>query len=107
MTIDSLKQEKNSFIRFYKGQGSTCESVPFLNTDDFVLIIMNSVQADLLKKYGENIICVDGMHGIGYDFTLFSIIIMDEYHTGFPCSIMIFDQLVLLHMGKFHRKLNY
>lgn len=87
IAIDNLKKQDGSFVQFYKAQGTTCDSFP--NPDDFVLIFMNSVQTELLKKFGENIVCVDGTHGIGYDFTLFSIVIMDEYYTGFPCALMI------------------
>lgn len=51
----------------------------FWKKKDFVLILMDPVQADILRKFGGKVICIDATHGIGYDFLLFSILVLDEY----------------------------
>lgn len=43
----------------------------------------------MLKTFGNKVICIDGTHVIGYDFYLFSILVLDEYHQEYPCALMI------------------
>lgn len=59
------------------------------NKSDFVLILINDVQANLLKQSGKDVISVDGTRGVGYDFELYFILVLDEMRQGFPCALMI------------------
>ncbi|GFT63239.1 MULE domain-containing protein [Nephila pilipes] len=58
---------------------------PELKSDDFVLIIMNDAQCEMLKKYVSHI-CIDGTHGTnGYDFKLITLLTLDDMRQGLPC----------------------
>lgn len=77
-------------VLFYKHQDSLCEEYPELRMEDFVLIIMTDGQRDLLKRFGNDCICVDGTHGLnGYGFELHTILVLDDLREGYPCSFLI------------------
>lgn len=71
-------------------QEVVCDDYPELKYEDFLLIIMTNTQAEILKKYGHDIICIDGTHGTNnYDFELHTLMVVDELREGFPCSFFI------------------
>jgi len=44
----------------------------------------------MLKKFGSNIISIDGTHGtIGYDFTLTTLMVVEDYAMGIPVAFCI------------------
>ena len=44
-------------------------------------------QQTMLQKLGGNGVCIDGTHGTSaYDFTLNSLLIVDEFGSGFPVA---------------------
>ncbi|XP_065208546.1 uncharacterized protein LOC135837263 [Planococcus citri] len=88
MKIEELKSSEDSVL-FYKTQGVCDEKQTFLKKEDFVLIMMNAAQSELLKKFGSDVIAIDGTHGMGHDFELFSIIVLDELRQGLLCAFMI------------------
>lgn len=89
-TIDEFEKEANSLILFYKPRDTRNELHPFLKNNDFVLIVMNLAQADALKTYGNEVICIHGTPGLGEDdFNLFSLVVLDDLHEAFPCSFLI------------------
>lgn len=45
-------------LSFYKSQGSACHNYPHTKYEDFILIIMTASQAEILKKYEEDVICI-------------------------------------------------
>lgn len=92
ISVDVIVNEKQSEVLYYKPQDSIDPSNIFLKKENFVLILMNDAQCEMLKKFGNNIIAVDGTHGTGYDFTLHTLIVMDELHQGFPVASMISDR---------------
>ena len=87
-----IVDENKSSVLYYKPQDTVDSAYPVLKKENFVLILLNDAQAEILKEFGNNIIAVVGTHGTGYDFTLFTIIILDEMHQGFPVASMISDQ---------------
>lgn len=80
-------EQSDDCILLYKPQGVILQDVPDLKSEDFVLIIMNEVQKEMLKKYGSDCICVDGTHGMNsYQFELFTLMVIDDIREGFPCA---------------------
>ncbi|EFA06433.2 hypothetical protein TcasGA2_TC009313 [Tribolium castaneum] len=66
------------------------ESNSDLREEDFVLIIMNLGQEEILKKYGSDCICIDGIHGLNqYDFEMHTLLVIDDVREGFPCAFLI------------------
>lgn len=86
--VQELKND--SCILFYKPQKQIVEDYPQLAEDDFILILMNEAQKEILKKYGSDAICIDGTHGLNqYNFELISLLILDDLRQGFPCAFLI------------------
>lgn len=51
---------------------------------------MNNAQEELLKKFGPDTLCIDGTHGLNqYDFQLITLMVIDDFHQGFPCAFLI------------------
>jgi hypothetical protein len=62
-------QTSSNLIRFYKPQGVLLEDFPELKKEDFFLVIMNEAQKEILQKFGNECVCIDGTHGLNaYDF---------------------------------------
>ncbi|XP_033212162.1 uncharacterized protein LOC117169765 [Belonocnema kinseyi] len=56
-------KDKGDCVLLHKPQGVTSSDHPQFKDENFILIIITYSQAELLKKHGEDIICVDGTHG--------------------------------------------
>lgn len=57
-----------------------------MTDDDIFLIIGNTFQKEMLRKFGSKKICVDTTHGVNeYDINLTSIVVVDDFGNGFPC----------------------
>ncbi|XP_050311335.1 uncharacterized protein LOC126746956 isoform X1 [Anthonomus grandis grandis] len=83
-------QSNGDAVLFYKPQGSESEEWPMLKNEDFVLIIMTAAQCEMLKIYGTDCICIDGTHGMNnYDFELITLLVVDDFRQGFPCSFLV------------------
>nr|XP_008192473.1 PREDICTED: uncharacterized protein LOC103312776 [Tribolium castaneum] len=84
------QRESSGSILFYKPQGTQSESNSDLREEDFVLIIMNQGQEEILKKYGSDCICIDSTHGLNqYDFEMHTLLVIDDVREGFPCAFLI------------------
>ena len=83
-----LKPSSNPVI-LYKPQGTAqpneCDN---LTDDDFVIALQTPLQAEMLKQFGhERTICIDSTFGTtGYNFTLITVIVIDEYGEGYPVA---------------------
>ncbi|KAL1513099.1 hypothetical protein ABEB36_002564 [Hypothenemus hampei] len=79
---ESLKENP---VLLFKPQG---QEHNILKTEDFCLIIMNSFQKQMIKKFPCTI-TIDNTHGLnGYDFEMTTIMVLDEFHHGFPVAHM-------------------
>ena len=87
--MKELKTKEDHPIVYYKPQDSIDNANPVLKNSDFVAIIMNDAQKEMLLKYGKRIVCCDGTHGMGYDFILYTILILDSVNQGFPCAFLL------------------
>lgn len=82
-------QSEGDCVLFYKPQCVCLEEFPQLKSEDFILIIMTAAQLEILKKYGNDCICLDGTHGLNsYDFELNTLLVLDELREGFPCAFL-------------------
>lgn len=87
--VEEMKEEKHCVL-FYKPQCIIDEYESYLKEEDFVLIIMTTAQKEFLAKYGSDVICVDGTHGLNsYHFELTTLLVLDDLREGFPCSFLI------------------
>ncbi|GFX09624.1 MULE domain-containing protein [Trichonephila clavipes] len=74
---------------YYKPQGESSEDIP-LEKDDFLLVLMNSAQSEILQKFGNSIVCMDSTHGTnGYNFLLSKILVIDDKCEDFPVCFII------------------
>ncbi|XP_065218134.1 uncharacterized protein LOC135844585 [Planococcus citri] len=88
--VQELRESNGgSSILYYKPQDVIDETYPELKSDDFVLILMNKPQIEMLQHYGNDVISIDGTHGMSYDFQLFTLLVLDDIREGFPCSFMV------------------
>ena len=61
-----------------------------LDKEDFALGIMTVFQSEMLKKFGNNIVCMDATHGTtSHDFNLITVLVIDEFKEGIPVSWLI------------------
>lgn len=82
-------QSEGDCVLFYKPQCVSLEEFPQLKPEDFILIIMTQAQLEILKKYGNDCICLDGTHGLNsYNFELNTLLVLDELREGFPCAFL-------------------
>lgn len=104
--VRNSNREDNPVL-LYKPQGHAqpdeCDNN--LSTNDFVLALQTPLQADILKRFSNNrIVCVDNTHGTnGYDFSLITVMVIDEYGEGFPvawCFSNREDQTLLIAFYK-------
>ncbi|XP_054723700.1 uncharacterized protein LOC129233747 [Uloborus diversus] len=87
--LEHSRDEKNCTI-YYKPQGTLCDDEPLLKPDDFILVIMNNVQKEMLRKFSGDCICVDSTHGTNpYGFQLSTVMVIDEMRQGFPRTFLI------------------
>ena len=86
--MEELNQsDKESPVLLYKQQGKCLQEHKFLNKSDFVLVLQTPYQAVMLKEFGNNVICIDStFKTTGYDFTLITILVIDEFGEGHPVA---------------------
>ena len=86
--VKELNQSnKESPVLLYKQQGKCLQGYKFLNKSDFVLVLQTPYQTVMLKEFGNNVICIDSrFKTIGYDFTLITILVIDEFGEGYPVA---------------------
>lgn len=92
LSIDSWVREMETaggIVLFYKPQGIPLETCPQFAAEDFILIIMNESQKEMLKHYGDKYVCFDSTHGLNaYGFLLTTLLVLDDLNQGFPCAFM-------------------
>lgn len=108
--IEEMKE--NNCVLFYKPQNFILNEWPFLNKEDFVLIIMNEGQAQMLKKFSSDCVCIDGTHGLNaYNFELHTLLVLDELRQGFPVGFLISNRsdqdIMVLFFSFIKNKIGY
>ena len=70
---------------YFNTTGHNVRSSPRLKREDFLLALQTPMQKELLITFGKNIICMDDTHGTNsYDFSLITVLIVDEFGEGCP-----------------------
>lgn len=86
--VNAMKD--NQCVLFYKSQNLTLSEHPGLKSEDFVLIIMNDGQRQMLEKFSSDCVCIDGTHGLNaYNFELHTLLVIDDLRQGFPAAFMV------------------
>ncbi|GFV16592.1 c2H2-type domain-containing protein [Trichonephila clavipes] len=68
-------------------QGYLLSEYEGLNNEDFFLALQHPLQKEMLKKFGEEIVCVDSTHGTNsYNFKLITVLVVDDFDEGFPVA---------------------
>uniref|UniRef100_A0A0A9XBJ9 V-type proton ATPase subunit E n=1 Tax=Lygus hesperus TaxID=30085 RepID=A0A0A9XBJ9_LYGHE len=76
-------------VRFYKPRGVPSSSYPNLAAEDFLMVIANDAQLNLLEMYGQDCVCFYGSGNLdNCDFQLTTILVLDELHQAIPCALM-------------------
>ena len=94
---------EDSPVLLIKSQGQAQpENCDNLEDQDFVLILQTPLQREMIKNCEPNrVVCVDATHGTnGYDFSLISVLVVDEFGEGFPvgwCLSNKQDQFLLMN----------
>lgn len=82
----SRKEEDNPIL-YYKLQGEEAEDGYDLAPDDFFVAVQAPLQKEMMQKFGHKGICCDFTHGTnGYDFSLTTVLVIDEFGQGFPVT---------------------
>lgn len=69
-------------ILFFKQQGDEAEN---LEKEDFLLCMQTEFQLEMIKAFGNKVICIDATHSTNmYDFLLITVLIVDEFGEGVP-----------------------
>lgn len=72
--------------------------------DDFALCIQNRFQCDMLKKFGNNTVCIDSTHSTNhYNFPLTTLMVVDEFGEGIPVAFMISNHETAVVMEAFFK----
>lgn len=70
-------------------------------SETFTLTIMTEFQVEMLRKFGEDKILIDGTHGLNaYEIQLFSLVVVDEFGNGVPvafCFSKKYDKEAMVH----------
>ena len=94
-------------VLLYKSQGTEPDGdLKDLNKDDFIICVQTPFQADMLREFGSEAVCVDSTHGTNvYDFKLITVIVLDELGEGIPVAWMISNREDALALMPFFRKI--
>ncbi|GFT08449.1 uncharacterized protein TNCV_2324661 [Trichonephila clavipes] len=89
--VEGLKNREDSPIVLFKDQNIFDENLyPGMKAEDFLLVIMNASQKDMLKFYGNDTICLDFTHGMNaYGFDLATLLVLDDKREGFPAAFIL------------------
>ncbi|KAJ8911228.1 hypothetical protein NQ315_014940 [Exocentrus adspersus] len=97
-----INEVKEECVLFYKPQDTTTLKHPELKSEDFVLVLMNAAQVEMLQTFGSDCICVDGTHGLNsYNFEMNTVLVIDDMRQGFPCAFLVSNRSDEVVFNKF------
>ncbi|GFT80353.1 c2H2-type domain-containing protein [Nephila pilipes] len=93
--------EDNPVLGF-KFQGSMPPGFEEFDDEDYFLALQHPLQKEMMRKFGEQIICVDSTHGTNcYDFKLITVLVVDDFGEGFPVAWCISNREDFTILRKF------
>ncbi|CAB0004396.1 unnamed protein product [Nesidiocoris tenuis] len=81
-------RDTTNLVRFHKPQGALSPRFACLNENDFILIIANDAQLELLRKNGKEVVYMDGLHQNGSNLEMTTVLVIDDSGLGFPTAFM-------------------
>lgn len=75
-------------VLYHKPHGEIDHNYSEIQSDDFILIIMNEQQNELLRRYGKNILILDRTAKTSYNLHLLTFFVLNENNQAFPCCFM-------------------
>ncbi|GFQ98866.1 uncharacterized protein TNCT_735211, partial [Trichonephila clavata] len=89
--VEGLINREDSPVVLFKDQNIFDEDLyPGMKAEDFLLVIMNASQKDMLKFYGNDTICLAFTHGINaYGFDLATLLVLDDKREGFSAAFIL------------------
>ncbi|GFQ73498.1 uncharacterized protein TNCT_210451 [Trichonephila clavata] len=78
--VEGLKNREDSPVVLFKDENIFDEELyPGMKAGDFLLVIMNASQEDMLRFYGNDTICLDFTHGMNaYGFDSATLLVLDD-----------------------------
>ncbi|XP_075238163.1 uncharacterized protein LOC142334211 [Lycorma delicatula] len=99
--INEMKGEEDPGVLFYKPQGIISDQSLF-RQEDLVLVIMNSTQAERVKKFGTDLIIIDGTHiTTNHGLQLITLLSTDDNKQAFPGAFLISNRIDKTILMKF------
>jgi hypothetical protein len=93
LSVEAWIKIMSTDVLFYKALNNVDQHYPSLKFEDFVLIPMTDGQKNMLEKYGNDCICIDGTHGEnGYGLKLTTLLI-NKSNSRIPLCIYDFTSL--------------
>lgn len=89
--IQEWKESDANPILYYKLQGDAPDLFYHdLKSEDFIVVIQTSFQKYMAEKLLSSGVCIDSTHGTtGYDFYLTTLLVIDEFGSGFPVAFLL------------------
>lgn len=85
--VEEMSKSSSNPVLLYKRQDTEHKTIA---KNDFMLIMMNNFQRNMLKEFGGDRICLDATHGISsYGFELVTILVIDKFDEGIPVAFCI------------------
>ena len=101
-----MKEMKYNLILIFNNQGEEQDDCDDLAKNDFLLAIQTEYQHDMMIKYGEKVICMDDTHGSNmYDFTLITVLVIDDYRVGIPMVWALSNRVNKVLLMQFWKRL--
>ena len=74
-------------ILYYKLQGQEAEEGFDLMKEYFFIVVQSPLQKQMFEKFAQKGVCCDSTHGTNaYDFSLTTVLVIDEFGQGFPVA---------------------
>ena len=102
--VTELQSLQYDPVTVFKPQGKETDGL--IGKDDFLLGIQTRFQCEMMKLYGNKVICMDATHGTNhYHFKLVTVIILDDFGEGVPVGWMISNKEDGVTLKEFLRSL--
>lgn len=89
-SVDAFVERNASSILYFKNQEEIDVDYPIFDLNDFILILMSETQKENLRKFGHDVVAIDGSRGIhDSDFILLTLLVVDDFREGCPVAFAV------------------
>uniref|UniRef100_A0A1X7VQF6 ZSWIM1/3 RNaseH-like domain-containing protein n=1 Tax=Amphimedon queenslandica TaxID=400682 RepID=A0A1X7VQF6_AMPQE len=92
MWVAELRETENGYnaILAFKPQGEFVEEIDDIPKECFLPCIQSEFQRDMMKQFGNDVICIDETHSSNiFNFLLITVMVIDSYGEGVPVALAI------------------